>query len=197
MGGILLENRLRAVLEETQGPRMEWLMEAMHEMAACNNFNDNHNNEEVDNEGQRAQLFLHRVGNNTVFRRVPVGWTFPKCTTGTLFQRWMCFDEIHRCTAIRYLHSSDVVHLKNGKAVLSKIGFLMKKVEAKAKELPEWTGRTVSAEIAKQMFDHVFDSVIEPIKDREVEGKRRWVQMSWTTVEKWLKMHDRELNGPK
>ena len=117
---------------------------------------------------------------------------------GTLFQRWMCFDQVNKCTAMRFFQSSNVVHLKNGKCTLSKIRFLMKRVEDKAKELPEWrnmgTG-VVSAEVAKAMFDKVFNSVIEPVKNSS--EKRQWAQASWTTVEKWLKEHERELSGPK
>ena len=68
----------------------------------------------------------------------------------------MCFDDVNKVSAMRYFQSSDVSHLKNGKARLSKIGYVMKKLEVKAKDLPEWAGHQVSADGAKQMFDQVY-----------------------------------------
>jgi len=40
--------------------------------------------------------------------------------------------------------------------VLSKIGNVMRKLEVKAKDLPEWAGHQVSADGAKRMFDQVY-----------------------------------------
>ena len=69
------------------------------------------------------------------FDRLPEILGFPtKCSVSDIIQHYYCNDHVHKVVALRKLKSSDVQHIKRGKAYLSNVRFLMKVLVQMAEE---------------------------------------------------------------
>jgi hypothetical protein len=85
----------------------------------------------VDGESLRHSLWMHRGK----FRRVPPGWTFPKCNVHSAHKLWHIQNTVNGQCAMRFLRPADIDHYKDGHRRLEEFRFLMWRFDECARQL--------------------------------------------------------------